>query len=93
MKISVKSIIKYKVKKNHPDLQYIDKDKRNDEFVFDDTYYIDTDCFDGIEDIVAYIKRDLALVAGGGYDTDTIKDVNYQLDFYNEIGGKLLTIK
>ena len=79
--INVKGVIKYKVKKNHPDLQYIDEDKRNDEFEFCDIYHIDTDSFWCKDAIDSYIKHDLALVAGGGYNTDTIKNVKFIITY------------
>ena len=79
--IKVKGVIRYKVKKNHPDLKYIDGDKRYDEFEFCDVYNIDTDNFWGRDHIESFIKHDLALVAGGGYDTDTIKNVKFKLTY------------
>lgn len=79
--VKIKGVIKYKVKKNHPDLNYIPVDKRNDTFEFSDTYTIDTDNFWGKDHIDAYIKHDLSLVAGGGYDTDTIKNVKFILSY------------
>ena len=74
-KIKVKGVIYYKVKKNHPDLQYIPEDERDKTLEFCDVYNIDTDEFWGRDHIESYIKHDLKLVAGGGYDTDTIKNV------------------
>lgn len=79
--INVKGVIKYKVKKNHPDLKYIDEEERNNEFEFCDIYHIDTDYFYGKDHIDSYIKHDLALVAGGGYDTDTIKNVKFIITY------------
>ena len=77
--IKVKGVIYYKVKKNHPDLKYIPEDKRDKTLEFCDIYNIDTDCFYGRDDIESYIKHDLKLVAGGGYDTNTIKNVKIVL--------------
>lgn len=79
--VKIKGVIKYKVKKNHPDLEYIDMEDRDKEFEFCDIYTIDTDNFWGRDHIESYIKHDLALVAGGGYDTDTIKGVKYTLTY------------
>ena len=79
--INVKGVIKYKVKKNHPDLKYIDEAERNNEFEFCDIYHIDTDCFWCKDAIDSYIKHDLALVAGGGYDTDTIKNLKFIITY------------
>ena len=77
--IKIKGVIKYKVKKNHPDLQYIKDEDRDKELEFDDVYMIDPDNFYGWDHIESYIKNDLKLVAGGGYDTDTIKNVKITL--------------
>lgn len=77
--VKIKGVIKYKIKRNHPDLNYIPIDKRDDTFEFEDTYHIDTDKFWGKDHIEAFIKHDLSLVAGGGYDTDTIKNVKFDL--------------
>lgn len=78
-KVKVKGVIYFKVKKNHPDLECIPEDERDKTHEFCDTYNIDTDYFYGREDIESYIKHDLKLVAGGGYDTDTIKNVKIVL--------------
>lgn len=78
-KIKVKGVIKYKMKKNHPDLECVEPENRGDEFEFCDVYTIDTDCFFGRDHIESWIKHDLRLVAGGGYDTDTIKNVKIVL--------------
>lgn len=77
--VKVKGVIYYKVKNNHPDLKYIPEDERDKTHEFCDIYNIDTDCFFGRDDIEHYIKHDLALVAGGGYETDTIKDTKIVL--------------
>lgn len=77
--VKIKGVIYYKVKKNHPDLQYIPEDERDKTQEFCDIYNIDTDCFWGRDHIEDYIKRDLKLVAGGGYGTDTIKNTKIVL--------------
>lgn len=79
--IKVKGVIYYKVKRNHPDLEYIPEDERDKKQEFCDIYTIDTDAFWCRDAIDSYIKRDLALVAGGGYSTDTIKEVKYVLTY------------
>lgn len=77
----VKATIWYKVDKGHPDITKSDiEDGVLDRTLeFTDTYTIDPDRFWSSEDIDHYIKHDLALVAGGGYDTDHIYNVKYQL--------------
>lgn len=75
----IKGVIKYKMKDNHPDLKYVPEDERGDVMEFCDIYTIDPDSFWCDDAIDSYIKHDLALVAGGGYDTDTITDVKFTL--------------
>lgn len=77
----VKATIWYRVKPTHPD---ITKDDIEDGVLdktleFTDTYTIDPDNFWCDDHINHYIKHDLALVAGGGYDTDHIYNVKYKL--------------
>lgn len=79
--IKVKGVIKYKVKKNHPDRKYMDEDEIDKVQEFCDVYHIDTDCFWGRDHIESYIKHDLRLVAGGGYSTDTIKNEKITLTY------------
>ena len=76
---NIKGVIRYKVKDNHPDLQYIKEEERDKMQEFSDVYHIDKDQFWGEDHIESYIKHDLMLVAGGGYDTDTIKDYEITL--------------
>ena len=80
MQVKIRGEIKYKVKKNHPDLKYIPEGKRDEVQEFDDVYYIDMDYFEDMDAVKSYIKHDLALVAGGGYATDTIKNVSYKFE-------------
>ena len=69
---SIKATIKWRCKSNHPDT-----DDTVSEFSYTDTYRIDTSYFEDDMAIKDYIKHDMALVAGGGYETDTITDVKY----------------
>lgn len=75
----IKGTITYKVKDNHPDLKYIPEEDRDKVHTFEDTYTIDTDNFWGEDHYTGWIKNDLMLVAGGGYDTDTIREVKIKL--------------
>lgn len=77
--IKIKGVIRFKMKANHPDIDEVPEENRGKEMVFIDTYYINPDYFWGDDHIESYIKHDLALTAGGGYDTDTITDVKYEL--------------
>lgn len=65
--------ISFDTKSNHPD----SKDVKG--LVFKDTYTVDTDCFYDRDAITSYIKHDLALIAGGGYDTNTITNVKFNI--------------
>ena len=77
MKINAK--IKYKVKPTHPDLGDLPEHLwKNKVFTYDDEYTFDDDDW-GEEDAKAYIRRDLALVAGGGYNAKHIYDVEYEM--------------
>lgn len=71
MHIIKKATIYFDTNEKHPD----SKNAKGLEFT--DTYRFDMDYFDG--DIDFYIKHDLALVAGGGYDTDTIENVRFTI--------------
>ena len=74
MKKTYHATIKWRCKANHPDT-----DDTKTVFTYSDDYYIDDDYFEDEDAIRSYIKHDLALVAGGGYDTDTITDVSYNI--------------
>lgn len=74
MIVEYKATIKCNTKANHPD------DNSGNVFTYSDIYTVDTDYFNGIDNIHKYIKHDMALVAGGGYDTDTIDNVKYTID-------------
>lgn len=74
-----KAVIKWHVKDTHPDYKECKLDTE-EEYSFDDTYIIDMGYFYGEDDVISYIKRDLALVAGGGYDTEHITGVEYNIN-------------
>ena len=73
-KIKFKAAIEYDTNDIHPD------EKNRKDLVYSDIYTIDTDYFYGDEDIEDYIKNDLALVAGGGYATNTIENVKFIIE-------------
>ena len=79
MKVQAK--IYYKILPTHPDKDCVvggwDPER---EMSYDDTYHIDPNYFEGMDDIKTYIKHDLALIAGGGYETKHIKDVRYEME-------------
>lgn len=74
MKRTYHATIKWRCKANHPDT-----DDTKTRFTYSDDYFIDDDYFEDENAIKSYIRHDLALVAGGGYDTDTITDVAYSI--------------
>lgn len=74
MKKTYHATIKWRCKANHPDT-----DDTKTRFTYSDDYCIDDSYFSDGGEIINYIKHDLALVAGGGYDTDTITDVVYDI--------------
>lgn len=77
MKKVFKAEISYKVLKSHPDIEYV---KNTDEVLsFNDTYTMNSDYYDNEEQMTDFIKNDLALVAGGGYNTDHIYNVKYDI--------------
>ena len=70
--------IKFKVIGSHPDIKYI---SNPDEIqTFSDTYSINTDYFHSTDEILDHIKNDLKLVAGGGYNTDHIHPVYFNIE-------------
>jgi len=71
----IKATINYDTDAKHPDAQNAKG------LVFTDIYSINTDVFGG--DIKSYITNDLRLVAGGGYDSDHIKNVKITLQGVN----------
>lgn len=70
MKKQYKAKITYKIKPTHPDIESVKDWKPGKEFSYEDTYYIENE-FDK-EMIYDYIKSDLRLVAGGGYNSKHI---------------------
>lgn len=70
-KFKLKGTINFTTKDNHPD----EKNYTGD---YSDVYTFDSEMYD-IESAKSFIKRDLKLVAGGGYRTDTIKNVNIDI--------------
>lgn len=63
--------IYFDTKGNHPDAP------NKQGLSFKDTYHIDTDMLWGSP--IDYMKRDLMLIAGGGYKTDTIQNVTFYI--------------
>ncbi len=69
--------INYTIDKEHPDIKYMKDCTENEVLSFDDTY-IFNDMYTQ-EDCINYIKRDLKLIAGGGYNSKHIHNVTFEI--------------
>ena len=79
MKVRYRGKINYTMDNKHPDFKCV-KDCTEDKVItFEDIYYIDKDYFWSQDEIIDYIKHDLKLVAGGGYNTDHIHNVTFEI--------------
>lgn len=68
-----KAKITYTTDSGHPDTKEIKR------MSFEDVYKIDENCYFGYDHMMSYIKKDLRLVAGGGYNTDHIHNVEFNI--------------
>lgn len=73
-----KATICYDVDKSHPDIRYIDDPDKWQE-ISDRYRFSYLEWGDDVEGMIAYMKNDLALIAGGGYNTDHIHKVTYKI--------------
>ncbi len=73
-----KGKINYTMDSEHPDKKYVEDWTENKVFSFSDTYAFDLSYTEG--DAVNYIKRDLKLIAGGGYNADHIHNVTFKIE-------------
>jgi len=71
-----KGTILYRITEDHPDRKYF-KGDLSERLTYSDIYTFKEEL--SKEAIVNYIKNDLALVAGGGYNTDHIRDVKFTI--------------
>ncbi len=70
--------ITYTIDKNHPDIEYVQDWNENKLFSFSDTYTFNSGMYSA-ENAIAYIKKDLKLVAGGGYNSKHIHNVSFDI--------------
>lgn len=79
MKMAYDAKILYKMKEGHPDW-FCDGSPQNEDAVLEvsDTYYFD-DALCDADYIDSSIRRDLELVAGGGYDSKHIEVVAFHI--------------
>ena len=69
--------ISYTVDSGHPDIQYIKDWSENKVLTFEDTYTFNN-CYT-FDDMEGYVKSDLSLVAGGGYNSEHIHNVKFEI--------------
>lgn len=69
--------ISYTVDEGHPDIQYIKDWSENKVLTFEDTYNFNN-CYT-FDDMEGYVKSDLSLVAGGGYNSEHIHNVKFEI--------------
>ena len=70
--------ITYTIDNGHPDIKYVEDYKEEKIFTFEDTYTFNEDY--PKENVTEYIKRDLMLVAGGGYNTEHIHNTKFEIE-------------
>ena len=79
MKVKYDATIKFRMFKTHPDIECVSEWSRDKEFEYNDVYTIDMDYFEDREEVIEYIKHDLRLVAGGGYNDDHIWHEKFEI--------------
>ena len=70
--------ISFTMDKDHPDIKYVKDWTENKVLTIEDVYIFNNNYTK--EDVIAYIKNDLSLVAGGGYNTDHIHNVEFYIE-------------
>ncbi len=65
--------INYTMKATHPDINCVRDWTPSKVFHYSDTYTFDDDVYPEEEDRRDFMRHDMALVAGGGYNTDHIE--------------------
>jgi len=75
----LKGKILFRITKDHPDWKYLKEEEKigevSKQLEFEDTYAFREKV--PKSNMKAYIKNDLLLVAGGGYDTKHVYDVKF----------------
>ena len=69
--------ITFTIDKEHPDVRYVKEWTEDKVLEFEDYYTFSTDYTK--DEIESYIKHDLMVVAGGGYKTEHIHNVNFEI--------------
>lgn len=78
MEITVDGALRYIIKESHPDADKVDN--INEIKNYSDRFRINTEMFFGTDDWLSYIKKELALVASGGYSTKHIQILDYEIN-------------
>lgn len=74
--------ITYEIDENHPDVNYVDGGwHKGKVFEYEDTYEFDERLYSPKDRdmFVNYIKKDLKLVAGGGYNSEHVHNVKFEI--------------
>ena len=74
-----KAKIMYIMKETHPDREYVQDWTPDKTFSFDAIYSFSDGIGYGKDEMMEYIKRDLKLVAGGGYNWKHIDNVKFDI--------------
>ena len=69
--------ITFTIDKNHPDIKYVPDWTEDKVLTFKDIYTFDNNYEK--ESVINYIKNDLMIVAGGGYNADHIHNVTFDI--------------
>lgn len=69
--------VTYTIDKGHPDVRCVDDWTEEKVLDFEDYYTFGMEYTR--EEVESYIKHDLILVAGGGYNTEHIHNVNFEI--------------
>lgn len=77
----IKAKIICTIDKTHPDINCVDDWTENKKFEFEDIYIFPSHCC--IDYIMQFIKNDLRLVMGGGYDWKHIHNEKFEIERIN----------
>lgn len=69
--------IRFTIDKDHPDIKCVKNWTEKKKFTFEDVYIFTEDYSE--EYILYHIKRDMCLVAGGGFNTAHIHNVKFDI--------------
>ncbi len=82
--MTIKAKLTYTIKPTHPYFEYLAEtwtpEKR---FTDEETWHINPNYFYGEEDIEDFIKKDMLLTAGGGYDWKGIDNIEFEMKEVN----------